>query len=283
MSEVMYAQTKGLALLNQIVAAVGPIFTSAHAHAQATSMGMASHQVRWLLSRMAQAGWVARIKQGVYVAQSPLLSTDIHPYAVAAALVEPMAISHWSALAHHGLTTQIPPMVQASTPHKVTTPEMRAGSAYRPREHAVWRALGLEFEFISVRPEHFFGFQQEWVSQWHRVALTDLERTLLDMVVHPQIFGSLRFGIETLEAHLERLDLEKLVEYALRYDVGAAIKRLGWILETLGVPGSVLSPLQGYPVQTYYRLDPAGPAGGIPVAYWKIRNNLAGQMHHADG
>lgn len=36
-----------------------------------------------------------------------------------AALVEPMAISHWSALAHHGLTTQIPPMVQASTPRTI--------------------------------------------------------------------------------------------------------------------------------------------------------------------
>jgi len=281
-AEVKYARTNGLALLNHTIAAVGPLFTIAQAQAQAAEMGIAPQRVRWLLSQLAQAGWVMRLKQGVYAVQAPLLSTEIHPYAIAAALVEPVAISHWSALAHHGLTTQIPPMVQASTPRTVVTPEMRTGAAYRPRGRAVWRALGLEFEFIQVRPVHFFGFQQEWVSQWHRVAITDPERTLLDMVTHPQIFGSLRTGIETLEAHLGRLDLEKLVGYALRYDVGAVTKRLGWVLETLGVPDAVTAPLQAYPVRTYYLLDPAGPANGTPVTRWRIRNNLQGEAYDAD-
>jgi hypothetical protein len=51
------------------------------------------------------------------------------PFAVTAALVQPCAISHWSALEHHGFTTQIPMAVQASTPRKVVTPEMRKGHA----------------------------------------------------------------------------------------------------------------------------------------------------------
>ena len=54
-------------------------------------------------------------------------SGEIHPFAVAAALVRPSAISHWSALDHHGLTTQMPKMVQVSIPGKVVTPEMRRG------------------------------------------------------------------------------------------------------------------------------------------------------------
>lgn len=151
---------------------------------------------------------------------------------------------------------------------------MREGRAYCPRGRAVWRTLGLEFEFIRVKEEHFFGHQQVWVSRWHRVAITDPERTALDLVAHPRIFGSLRVGIETLEAHLDRLDLKKLVAYALRYDVGAVIKRLGWILEILGVPDTVIEPLVAYPVHSYYVLDLTGPPDGLPVARWKIRNNL---------
>ena len=198
----------------------------------------------------------------------------MHPFAIAAALVEPMAISHWSALAHHGLTTQIPPMVQASTARNVVTPEMRRGKAYRPRGHAVWPALALEFEFIRIKQDHFFGLQQEWVNSWQRVSITDPERTVLDMVAHPRVFGSLRTAIETIEAHLERVDVKRLVEYALRYDVGAVIKRLGWTLEALGAPLAVVEPLQAYPGRTYYPLDPAGPGGGTPVTRWRVRDNL---------
>ena len=277
-----YAQTQGLTLLEQTVSTVGPIFTVAQARQPAEDLGLGDSQLRWTLSQLARSGWIARIKRGVYAVQSPLLGAELHPFAIAAALVEPLAISHWSALAHHGLITQIPPMVQASTPRTVVTPEMRDGLAHRPRGRAVWQALGLEFEFIRVKQAHFFGFQRVWVSRWHRVAITDLERTALDMVAHPRVFGDLGAVIETIEAHLERLNLENLVEYALRYDVGAVVKRLGWILEALDAPAAVIEPLRAYPVSSYYLLDPTRPPDGPPLARWKIRDNLGRENDDAD-
>ncbi len=277
-----YAQTQGLTLLKQIVSTVGPIFTVAQARQSAEALGIGTSQLHWVLSQLARSGWLARIKRGVYAVQSPSLAAELHPYAIAAALVEPLAISHWSALAHHGLTTQIPPMVQASTPRAVVTPEMRTGKAHRPRGRAVWPAMGLEFEFIKVKQEHFFGFQQVWVSRWHRVPITDLERTVLDMVARPRIFGSLENGIETIEAHLDQLNLERLVEYALRYDVGAVIKRLGWILEAVGASEAVTEPLRAYAVSNYYSLDPTRPPDGPLIARWRVRDNLGGETGYAD-
>jgi predicted transcriptional regulator of viral defense system len=97
---------------------------------------------------------------------------------------------------------------------------------------------------------------------------------MLDLFAMPHVFGSLQAGLETLEAHLNRLDVDKLVGYALRYDVGAVIKRLGWALETMGVPERVTAPLQAYPLRAYSQLDPTGHAGGEPVARWRLRNNL---------
>jgi predicted transcriptional regulator of viral defense system len=144
-----------------------------------------------VLSQLAAAGWIERLKRGAYAVRAPLFDAEIHPFAVAAMLVTPCAISHWSALAHHGFTTQIPPMVQATTPAAVVTPEMRQGTAYRPRGRAAWRALGLEFEFIHVPARRFFGFEEVWVSRWHRASLTDPERTVLDLFAMPQVFGAL--------------------------------------------------------------------------------------------
>ena len=265
---------QGLDLIKRVVVELGPIFSVEQAQPAAKDLGLSESQLRWTLSHLARNNWLVRLKRGLYAVQPPLNGGDLHPFAVAAVLAQPSAISHWSALAHHGLTTQIPPMVQASTTRRVVTPEMRQGKAHRPRGHAVWAVLNWEYEFITVRSKSWFGFQQEWVSQWHRVSITDPERTMLDMFAHPGVFGSVRTGMETLERSIESLDLERLIQYALRYEVGALIKRLGWTLETLGVPESVYEPLREFPVSNVCPLDPAGPASGLIVPNWQVRNNL---------
>lgn len=281
MAENGYAQSQGMTLLNRVVEEAGPLFTIKEAQAAAAALNLMPQRVRALLSQLALAGWIERLKRGSYAVTTPAFRAMIHPYAVAAALVSPLAISHWSALAHHGFTSQIPPMVQASTTATVVTPEMRQGAAYRPRGRAAWRVLGLEFEFIQVQEKHFYGFQEEWVSQWHRVAITDPERTLLDLFAAPKVFGSLQTGLETLDAQLHGLDVGKLAWYALRYEVGAVIKRLGWALETLGAPESAIAPLEAYRLQHYSQLDPTGPPGGAPITRWQLRNNLRPEASHA--
>ncbi len=282
MGESGYARSQGTVLLNHLVEESGPLFTMAEAQAVASTLGLSSQRLRNVLSQLAEAGWLERLKRGAYAVRAPLLGSEIHPFAVAAMLVSPCAISHWSALAHHGLTTQIPPMVQAVTPATVVTPEMRQGTAYRPRGRAAWRTLGLEFEFIQVQSRHFFGFQEVWVSRWHRASLTDPERTTLDLFAMPQIFGALQFGLETLETHLPRLDVDKLATYALRYDVGAVIKRLGWALETLGAPERAVSPLRDYALQAYSQLDPTASPGGRAITGWQLYNNLEVMPTDAD-
>ncbi len=97
---------------------------------------------------------------------------------------------------------------------------------------------------------------------------------MLDMFAHPSVFGSIHMGMETLERFIELLNLDRLIRYALQYEVGALIKRLGWTLETLGVPDSMVEPLRGFPVSNVSRLDPAGPASGPIVPRWQVRCNL---------
>ncbi|HQE93989.1 MAG TPA: type IV toxin-antitoxin system AbiEi family antitoxin [Anaerolineae bacterium] len=240
----------------------------------AKEMAISRPQLYWLLTMLAESDWIVTLKRGVYAIQKPWLNAEIPPFAIAAALVQPCAISHWSALAQHGFTTQLPVMVQASTPRQVVTPEMRSGTAHRPRGRAVWTALGVEVEYIHIQERHFFGHQHVWVATWQQVAITDPERTALDLIARPAVFGGFRVAIEILEGALPQLDLPTLVRYALRYDVGAVIKRLGWALERLGVDAETLALLQTYPVKTYYRLEPQFPPGKSYNSHWRIIENL---------
>lgn len=274
-----YAQSQGLKLLEAAVQKFGPIFTIDQIGPLAVESKMSRTQLRWLLSSLARSGWLEMLKRGTYAVKSPLFAGEIAPFAVAAALVQPMAVSHWSALAHHGFTTQLPAMLQASTPRKVITPEMRNGPAHRPRGRAVWKAHGLEIEYIYVQEKHFFGHQPVWVNSWQQVAVTDPERTALDLIARPDVFGGMRAAIEILEETLPRIEISGLVQYALRYNVGAVVKRLGWLLERFGRLAEETAPLQSYPVKTYYRLDTQAAPGQQYNSRWRIIENLRNSPH----
>lgn len=274
-----YTRTLGIELLEDIMGEVGPIFSFEQAFRTGKTNGLSRQTVRNILGKMAQSGWLTRVKRGLYVIQSPLYPDEIHPFAIAQALVSPMAISCWSALAHHGFTTQIPPMVQASTPAKIVTPEMRSGEAYRPRCTAVWQVLDIEIEFIHTKEEKFWGITHEWISNWHRVPLTDPERTTLDLIIRSDLFGGISMAIETITTYREKINLAKLVNYAVRYNTGAYIKRLGWILDINDVNEKVLEPLLTFNTKNYHLLDPQGIDYGEPITRWNLYNNLPGGPH----
>jgi predicted transcriptional regulator of viral defense system len=269
-----YSQSQGLKLLELAVQEFGPIFTLDQLKPIARKQRLSAAHLRVLINSLASANWIEIIKRGTYVVNSPLYSGEIPPFAIASVLLQPLAISHWSACVHHGFTTQTPTMVQASTPNKVITPEMRTGKAYSPRGRAAWRAYGLEFEFIHVKRVLFWGFEKIWVSSWYQVNITDVERTALDLIARPDIFGGISASIEILENSLGQININRLVKYALKYDTGSVIKRLGWALENFGVCDKNLERLQSYPVKRYYPLDPSADKAAPKNMRWQVLENL---------
>ncbi len=269
-----YSQTLGIRLLKNALQSFGPIFTLDQVKPIAQAEHISNSHLHFIVSSLASAGWIEIIKRGTYVVKSPIFAGDISPYAVASALVHPMAISHWSALTHHGFTTQVPVMIQASTPNKVVTPEMRLGEAYQPRGRSVWRAIGLEFEFIYTKEEYFWGFQKLWVNSWQQVDITDPERTALDLIARPDIFGGIRSAIEILEESLIQINIEQLVNYTLKYNVGAVVKRMGWLLEKMGVASEQLDILQKHSARSFYLLDTKQPKSNNINYRWQIDENL---------
>jgi predicted transcriptional regulator of viral defense system len=106
------------------------------------------------------------------------------------------------------------------------------------------------------------------------VDITDRERTVLDLIVRPELYGGIRAASEIMEGALAQIDLNQLVTYALRYDVGAVIKRMGWLLERMGVDANLLFPLQNYPVTGTILLDSNQPRSEKIDPSWQVNENL---------
>ncbi|HWO87740.1 MAG TPA: hypothetical protein VNL98_01180, partial [Gemmatimonadales bacterium] len=66
---------------------------------------------------------------------------------------------------------------------------------------------------------------------------------------------------------MARLDLPRIIEYALKLDAATA-KRLGWVLEHQGLDPSKLERLAALPIKGYRTLDPTGPRKGPTNARW---------------
>ena len=228
-----------------------------------------------LLMNLNRSGWISRLRRGLYVLSGPVPgAASVHAFTIATHLVTPSAISHWSALHYHGLTEQIPRVVTAFTPKAVVTPGMRRPATTDHRRKHAWTIQGVGYEFMTVKPEHFFGIEQIWVDEQSRVPITDRERTVLETFISPRKFGGMGQAIGAVRDHLDSLQTDKLIGYALRCGTVAAAKRLGWTLEHAGVDEHYLTPLLQLSSSGYHLLDPTRLRAGPRERRWMIQNNL---------
>jgi len=252
------------------------IFTIVDARKAASYCGMADNYVVEALHHLSNTGWLTRLKRGLYLISSSFPGmTPVHEFEIAMALVQPSAISHWSALHFHGMTEQIPQGVYITTTQAV--PISRAVKTRNKSQRSFSREInGILYEFIKIKPERFFGVKDFWVGEV-KVTITDPERTLIDGLISPKYFGGWEEIYSAFEAHIPSLDLAKIIDYSLRLDAVIA-KRLGWIMEKVGVEDIILQKLEVVPIRGYRVLDSTGPRKGTCNKRWMIQENLPGRI-----
>ena len=74
----------------------------------------------------------------------------------------------------------------------------------------------------------------------------------------------------------QNLNGERLIEYALRLDIGAVVRRLGYLMELygIGLPKN-LESLRDRLTDTYAKLDPLLPSEGKFASKWRLQLNVS--------
>ena len=266
---------QGVELVRRLANHGDRIFTVARARELAPSVGLSEVYLAQALHHLTRSGWVVRLRRGLYALSSTVPGVSpAHEFEIAMALVQPAAISHWSALHFHGLTEQVPRKVFVLTTTEASVPRRRGTAA----EHSPmgFQVGDTSYRFVQVKPERFFGTEEMWVDET-RVTVTDPERTRLDGLARPRDCGDFAEVIHAFEVRGADLDLQRITGYALMLD-GATAKRLGWVLQHLGVDPSRLEGLAELPIRGYRTLDPTGPRMGPCDPRWMIQENLPGRF-----
>jgi predicted transcriptional regulator of viral defense system len=251
------------------------VFSIEDAKELSPDMGIKSAYLSEALHHLSRTGWIVRLRRGIYAISSSVPGVaPAHEFEIATSLIQPAAVSHWSALHHHGLTDQVPRSVFVLTTTGTSLP--RARRVKGEPDGGGYLIAGTTYRFVQVKPERFFGTEKIWVGE-ARITITDRERTLVDGLWMPEHFGDLAEVLHAFEASTNRLDLDRIIGYALRLD-GAVVKRLGWVLERQGVDPARLQLLLQEPIKGYRKLDPNGPLQGPRNRRWMIQENLPGRL-----
>lgn len=266
--------TSGIELARKLAEKGYFIFTNKQAEEIASSLGISSIYLRQALHHLAATHWIIRLKKGVYSLSSVIPGVSpLHEFQIAMALVQPAAISHWSALNYHNLTEQIPRQIFVLTSAR-SLPRLRGKKTIHSKKgYSIGEVM---YHFVQVKPERFFGIEEAWIND-AKFNVTNVERTFLDCLMAPEYCGGFSEILHVFEKHYHRINIDQIIQYALKLDA-ATIKRLGWILEHQRIDPSKLNPLQKAPIKGYRLLDPTGIHKGKYNNRWMIQENLTGKI-----
>lgn len=235
------------------------------AYAQGALAGSTDNAVRELLSDMTRRGLLMRIKNGLYCRvpyeQDP---TNYMPdwHLLAAPLTQGVDhyIGYYSALQIHDLITQ--PSLKE---------QIVVASQLKP---SMLKINDVPFQFIYHNALHFFGGTRVWIDSFNKVWCSDLEKTIVDCLFKPDYAGGIVEVSKAIAQANQRIDYQKLLMYVQRFDSQAVIKRLGFILESLGLGREIIDQLQYAKTNSYVVLDTELPRLGRHVRRWSILQNI---------
>jgi predicted transcriptional regulator of viral defense system len=121
-----------------------------------------------------------------------------------------------------------------------------------------------------------FGVTTVWRGQT-RVQVSDTSRTITDVLDTPRLGGGIRHVTEALSVYFsgEHRNDELLTDYIDRLGNRTIPKRLGYLVEALGIPApKVIDFCQANASTGYSKLDPAVSASGRLVRRWNLEINV---------
>lgn len=218
-----------------------------------------------LLSELVKRGIISRLKPGLFLIIPLEADKDYleNRYIVGRELIRPhnYYISHYSAMAIHGLTTQ--PIIKVF----IT-------STARKQKRLI---SGVEFIFLYARPYNFFGIEDKWITKQEKVKVSNLEKTIIDALIRPELCGGISEIAKGIWLRKHNLNYQKLLNYCRRIKVKAVAKRLGFILQILNLADKdILTKLRVYieDSNTYVPLDPSLKKQGKYLSRWRLLINF---------
>jgi len=177
---------------------------------------------------------------------------------IASQLISPYYLSYWTAFSYYGWTEQPSKTIFVATTKQKTTLEVQ----------------GMRFQFVRLKAHRFFGYTEQWIGN-QKVAVAEREKALVDGLDQPRYCGEIVEVAKGVWNGRKEVNWDTLLDYAVRMKNGAIIKRLGFLLDVLGiVEPTVRKALKKHLTTGFASLDPGSKGEGTYHTEWNIFANV---------
>jgi len=227
-------------------------------------LGCSYGYAKVLANNLGKKKWLILLRRGVYLIVP--LSAGVkshyteHEFVIASHLFSPYYIGYWSALNFHRFTEQTPFTVFVATTRRVSNREV----------------LNIRYSFITLSEGKFFGFTPTAIGTY-KINISDREKTLVDALDHPEYCGGMHEVAKCLLNARGKVSIENIVGYAERMGNTAIIKRLGYLIESLGIDVDTKIParMRAMISPGMSALDPTMPKKGTYNTRWNLLLNVS--------
>jgi len=212
---------------------------------------------------------VFRLKNGKYmIIPQELGSTDTYSgnwYIVAREIVNSPSyyIAFYSAMRYWGMTTHPLLKIFVVTPIRQVIP----------------KALKQTVMFVFVDKSKIWGVTSAWVTKTEKTNLSNIEKTIIDAVAHPEYCGGMTEVAKGIWLAKDRIDYKLLLSYVQKYGKNVVAKRIGYILELTEIgPSWLLDALKKYVRLRYDIFDPTMGKRAIKGNSWRLLDNVGAEQ-----
>lgn len=226
----------------------------------ARTLSVQRSQASKLLSRWTKQGWLRRVAQGNYVPATLGSLESEHvledPWVLVPALYDPAYIGGRTAAEYWDLTEQLFRDIVVMTALPVR------------EKHQVRH--GAQFTLHHIPATRIFATKTVWRGQ-SKVLISDVHRTVIDMLDNPALGGGIQHVAECLAAYFRRPDRNDnaLIDNAERLGNGAVFKRLGFLAERRLDGGALADRCRTRLTKGNVKLDPALQCTRL-VTKWRL-------------
>lgn len=180
---------------------------------------------RRLAHTLVEKGWLERLHPGKFrlisIQEAKNPPAENNPYVFLHYIHEPYYISFLAAMEHYGLSHAREGNIQVVIQRQRPPVTVRETS----------------FQFVKAPSHKFFGWEmiEEFGEEIH---MANLEKIIVDSIDRPELSGGINGVIEMISNVFDQIELDRLDDYIIRMDSGALARRLGFIMELLGVKTS---------------------------------------------
>jgi predicted transcriptional regulator of viral defense system len=236
-------------------------------------LGISKKQEWELLSRMARTRLIIRLTRGVYLVPSrvpPGGKYGADQYLVLEKLMEVLngqyQVSGPNAFNFYGFSDQVPNRVYV----------------YNNRIYGERRIGNLQFSFIKTSDSRLGGTSAFKTETGSKAIMASKTRTLLDAVYDWSRFNTIPRAYRWIAGGLKKDEslAEDLIRMAIKYGNQGTNRRLGYLLETLGVDRKLLDKLKRKlrSSRSLFPWVPGGPATGSVNRDWGLIINANSKL-----